>query len=344
MQNELARTDGKDDDRLLLQFALGKAFEDSAQYQQSFQHYAEANRLRHTQVRYKAERITSFVERSRTLCTSEFLRERAAVGCPAPDPIFIVGLPRAGSTLVDQILSSHSLVEGTMELSDIISLARELDRGDGSDTNEQSSGYPQVLATLTPDRLRELGEQYILRTRVQRKTAASYFIDKTPSNFLHVGLIVLALPNAKIIDVRRHPLACCFSVFKQYFARGQTFSYSLEDVGQFYRDYVALMAHLDQVLPGRVHRVYYEALVENTEAEVRALLDYCALPFEDACLRFYENKRSVRTASSEQVRRPIFREGLEQWRHYEAWLDPLKAALGPVLEAYPQVPSLREMS
>jgi tetratricopeptide (TPR) repeat protein len=343
MQGELSRTEARDEDRLLLHFALGKACEDASQFEQSFRHYAEGNRLRHAQLRYKPEHTTRFVERSRTLLTRELLRERAAVGCPAPDPIFIVGLPRAGSTLVDQILSSHSQVEGTMELSDIISLARSLDRVDDSDTEEQSDGYPQVLATLTPERLRELGEEYIARTRVQRKTAAPFFIDKTPNNFLHLGMIVLALPNAKIIDVRRHPLACCFSVFKQYFARGQSFSYSLEDVGRFYRDYVELMAHVDRMLPGRVHRLYYESLVENTEAEVRALLDYCGLPFEEACLRFYENKRAVRTASSEQVRRPIFREGLEQWRHYEPWLGPLKAILGPVLGAYPQVPPPRDI-
>ncbi len=338
MQGELARKDAAENDRLLLHFALGKACEDSAQFEQSFQHYAAGNHLRHAQLRYKPEHTTGFVERARALLTPEFVRERATVGCPVPDPIFIVGLPRAGSTLVDQILSSHPLVEGTMELSDIISLARSLDRLDDSDTDEQSEGYPQVLATLAPERWRQLGEQYISRTRIQRKTAAPFFIDKTPNNFLHLGMILLALPNAKVIDVRRHPLACCFSVFKQYFARGQSFSYSLEDVGRFYCDYVELMAHFDRVLPGRVYRIHYESLVEHTDTEVRALLDHCRLPFEENCLRFYENRRAVRTASSEQVRRPIFREGLEQWRHYEPWLEPLKAALGPVLEAYPQVP------
>jgi tetratricopeptide (TPR) repeat protein len=349
MQESSARSDMKDDERLLLHFALGKAFEDSEQFEQSFQHYAEANRLRHDQLRYRAKNTTRFVQRSRRLYSGEFLRERAAAGHSAPDPIFVVGLPRAGSTLVEQILSSHSLVEGTMELSDIITISRKLDRAADSITSddaaeeEQAVGYPQVVATLTPERLRELGEEYITGTRVQRKTAAPFFIDKTPNNFLHLGLILLILPNAKIIDVRRHPLSCGFSVFKQNFARGQGFSFSLEDTGHFYRDYVELMAHFDRVLPGRVHRVHYESMVENTEQEVRALLDYCQLPFEEACLRFYENKRAVRTPSSEQVRRPIFREGLEQWRHYEPWLGPLKAALGPVLEMYPEVPPLPEI-
>ena len=191
----------------------------------------------------------------------------------------------------------------------------------------RNSGLPEVIATLSPEQLRVLGEEYITRTRVQRKTSAPFFIDKTPDNFLHLGLILLMLPNARIIDVRRHPLSCGFSVFKQHFGHGQGFSYSLEDIGEFYRDYVELMAHFDQVLPGRVHRVHYESLVENPEHEVRTLLDYCRLPFDEACLRFYENKRAVRTPSSEQVRRPIFREGLEQWRHYEPWLEPLKTRL-----------------
>jgi hypothetical protein len=251
-----------------------------------------------------------------------------------------VGLPRAGSTLVDQILSSHSMVEGTMELHDMITLARNLD---AEGAREELGHYPQVLASLAPERLRALGEEYLSRTRVQRKGEAPYFVDKMPNNFRHIGLILLALPNARIIDARRHPLACCFSAFKQHFARGQSFSYSLEDLGRYYRDYVELMAHFDEVLPGRVHRVHYEALVEDTETEVRALLEYCGLPFEERCLRFYENERAVRTASSEQVRQPIFRDGLDQWRNFEPWLEPLKAALRPVLDAYPHVPPVTKL-
>lgn len=339
MQRELERAEGTDEDRLHLHFALGKAFEDMAEYEPSFQHYAEGNRLGRQLRRYSAAYHARFAERTRALYTSEFLRARATSGYPAPDPIFIIGLPRAGSTLVEQILASHSMVEATMELVEVLSLAHGLGRFDDSTTKEGSALYPEVLATLAPERLRQLGEDYIGTTRVHRKTAAPFFIDKLPNNFLHVGLIVLALPNAKIIDVRRHPLGCGFSVFKQHFARGQAFSYNLEDIGRFYRQYVELMAHFDEVLPGRVYRIHYEALVENTETEVRALLEHCQLPFEESCLRFYENRRAVQTASSEQVRRPIFREGLEQWRHYEPWLDPLKGALGPALEGYPQARS-----
>ena len=199
--------------------------------------------------------------------------------------------------------------------------------------------YAEVLAARSADELKEMGERYIERTRVHRKTDRPFFIDKMPNNFLHVGLIHAVLPNARIIDARRHPLGCCFSNFKQHYARGQNFSYSLTDMGRFYRDYVGLMAHFDEVLPGRVHRVLYERTVEDTEAEVRKLLDYCGLPFEPGCLRFFENDRPVRTASAEQVRQPIYRDGVEQWRHYEAWLGPLKEALGPVLDAYPGVPT-----
>ena len=326
------------ENQLHLHFALGKAYEDEARYEASFEHYAEGNRLRRSQMSYSAEENSRFVRRSRERYTREFFAERQEVGCQSPDPIFIVGLPRAGSTLVDQILSSHSLVEGTMELHDMISLARSLESRGQHDGPGQ---YLDVVGTLTPERLRAIGEQYLERTRVQRKTSAPFFIDKMPNNFRHIGLIHLVLPRARIIDARRHPLGSCFSAFKQHFARGQTFSYSLEDLGRYYADYVELMAHFDDVLPGRVHRIHYEALVDDTEVEVRRLLDYCGLSFEPQCLRFYENKRAVRTASSEQVRQPIFREGLDQWRHYEPWLQPLKDALGPVLAAYPGIPADR---
>jgi len=248
-----------------------------------------------------------------------------------------VGLPRSGSTLVEQILSSHSAIEGTMELPDVIGIVKELS---GRTRRSEVSKYPEVLAALSADELRGLGERYLEQTRVQRRTGAPFFIDKLPNNWAHVGLIQLMLPNARIIDTRRHPLSCCFSNFKQHFARGQNFTYALDDLGRYYADYVALMAHFDAVLPGRIHRVIYERMVDDTEHEVRRLLDYCGLPFEDACLRFYENDRAVRTASSEQVRQPIFRDAVDQWRHYEAWLAPLRAALGPVLDAYPAAPPL----
>ena len=285
---------------------------------------------------YNADDTSARVRHAKATYTAGYFRQRAGFGADAPDPIFIVGLPRAGSTLIEQILSSHSLVEGTMELPEIISTARSLrQQGDGN----QATPYHDVLGTLDADAVRALGERYIEHTRIHRKTDAPFFIDKMPNNFAHIGLIQLALPNARIIDARRHPLACCFSGFKQQFARGQNFSYDLDDLGRYYRDYVELMAHFDAVLPGRIHRVIYETMVEDTEAEVRRLLAYCGLPFEERCLRFFENERAVRTASSEQVRRPIYREGIDQWRHYDAWLGPLKAALGPVLDAYPGIPA-----
>jgi hypothetical protein len=222
-----------------------------------------------------------------------------------------------------------------MELPDVIGIARELS---GRRSRSQESQYPQILATMGAADLAALGARYLEQTRVQRKTMAPFFIDKMPNNFAHVGLIHLMLPNAKIVDARRHPLACCFSAFKQHFARGQHFTFDLADIGRYYRDYVELMAHFDEVLPGRVHRVLYERMVDDTEGEIRRLLDYCGLPFEEGCLRFYENERAVRTASSEQVRRPIYREGVDHWRHFEPWLGPLKEALGPVLDAWPAVP------
>lgn len=339
MKQQLARDDIAPEDRFHLRFALGKALEDAGEYRASFEHYAEGNRLRREAIRYDADETTRLVQRSRSLFTPEFLDARRGCGCPRPDPIFIVGLPRAGSTLIEQILSSHPQVEGTMELPDVVALVRELTAVDGG--RGERSRYPGVLEGLEPDRLRELGERYLERTRVQRKTDAPFFIDKLPNNWQHVGLIHLMLPDAKIIDARRHPLSCGFSVFKQHFARGQNFSYRLEDIGRFYRDYVELMAHFDAVTPGRVHRVHYEAMVADTETEVRRLLDYCGLPFEPACLRFHENERAVRTPSAEQVRQPIYRESLEQWRHYEPWLGPLAEALGPVLAAYPAVPEFR---
>jgi predicted Zn-dependent protease len=318
------------DDHVHLHFALGKAFEDRGGYAKSFEHYAEGNRLRRGQITYRAEDTTRLVERSCEVYTRELFANRGTCGAPAADPIFVLGLPRAGSTLVEQILSSHSQVEGTMELYDMIDLAWSLNEA------RQPGGagqYPIIVGRLEPEQLRAMGEQYLQRTQVQRKSGTPYFIDKMPNNCLHVGLIALALPNAKIIDVRRHPLSGCFSVFKQHFARGQHFSYDLGELGRYYRDYLRLMEHFERILPGRIHRVHYESLVENTEAEVRGLLEYCDLRFEERCLRFYENDRAVRTASSEQVRQPIFRSGLEQWRHYEEWLAPLKAALGPLAES-----------
>jgi hypothetical protein len=250
-------------------------------------------------------------------------------------------MPRSGSTLIEQILSSHSAIEGTMELQDINILVSRLD---GAGKKARPPDYPEILADLPVERFAGLGEDYLERARIQRKLGKPFFVDKMPNNFQHAGFIHLILPNARIVDARRHPMACCFSNFKQHFARGQAFAYDLDDVGRYYRDYVELMAHFDSVLPGRVHRVVYERMVADPEREIRALLAYCGLPFEDACLRFYENDRAVRTASSEQVRRPIFTTAVEHWRNYEEWLDPLRNALGPVLDAYPDVPAFADES
>lgn len=335
MLAQLERTDLDPEQRAQFHFALGKLHEDAGEPGEAFRHYAEGNALRRAGVPYRADDASARVRRSVALFTPEFLRGRAEAGCPADDPIFVVGLPRSGSTLVEQILSSHPQVEGTMELPEVIAITHEL-RKEGAATGAGS--YHEVLAALPPRRLRELGEAYLARTRVQRKTGAPRFIDKMPNNFFHVGLIHLMLPNARIVDTRRHPMACGFSGFKQYFARGQNFSYGLADLGRYYRDYLALMAHFDAALPGRVHRVVYERMVDDTEGEVRRLLDYCGLSWDDACLRFFENDRPVRTASSEQVRQPIYRQGLDQWRAFEPWLDPLADALGSALHTYPDAP------
>ncbi len=328
MEAQLSRTDISDEDRFHLHYALGKALEDAGGFEASFDHYAKGAALRRNQISYDADRTHSHAVRSEVVLTPAFFAARKGWGSPARDPIFILGLPRAGSTLIEQILSSHSAVEGTMELPDIISIARRLG---GRVSKDQPSAYPEMLADLDADTCRALGEEYLERTWIQRKQGRPFFIDKMPNNFAHVGLIHLILPNARIIDARRHPLGCCFSAFKQHFARGQGFSYDLTDLGRYYADYVRLMAHFDAAIPGAVHRVIYERMVADPEGQVRALLDYCGLPFEASCLKFHENDRAVRTASSEQVRRPIFTDGVDQWRAYEPWLDPLKAALGPAM-------------
>ncbi len=335
MRAQLARTDLSDEDRFHFEFSLAKALEDAEDYEESFRHYAAGNRLRRAMIRYDADENHAHVERSKKLFTREFFAERTGWGSQAPDPIFVVGLPRSGSTLIEQILATHSQVEGTMELPDVAMLARQVGN---RTTRPEGNAYPRALAKFSAAELAELGERYLQQTRVQRKEGKSLFIDKMPNNFVHTGFIHLMLPNAKIIDARRNPLGCCLSGFKQHFARGQNFTYDLAEIGRYYRDYVELMAHFDDVLPGRVHRVFYENMIEDTEGEVRRLLDYCGLPFEAGVLRFHENQRAVRTASSEQVRRPINREGMDQWRHFAPWLGPLESALGDVLSAYPRVP------
>jgi tetratricopeptide (TPR) repeat protein len=336
MNSQVARDSLELSSRVQFHFALGKSAEDEGDHELSFKHYDSGNTLHRSNLNYQSQQNTARAERMKSRFTADFFRDREGMGCTESGPIFIVGMPRAGSTLLEQILASHSMVEGTTELPDIITLAKEL----RSRAAEDEAGvYDGVLARMSPTELEQLGRQYLERTRIHRKTDKPFFIDKMPNNFLHIGLIQVSLPNARIIDARRHPLACCFSNFKQYFARGQSFSYSLEDVGYFYRDYVDLMDHYDAVLPDRIHRVIYERLVNDTEGEVRSVLEYCGLPFEEGCLRFFENKRPVRTASSEQVRQPIYQSGVEQWRHYDAFLAPLRDALGSALEDYPVVES-----
>ena len=334
MRIQLASANLSDSDRLHFHFATGKALEDRSEFAESFQHYADGNRLRRKNKPYNAEVLAEHVRRCKAFFTAEFFAERAAYGASVADPIFVLGLPRSGSTLVEQILSSHSSVEGTMELPEIAAMANSLDKWKPGPGGPK---YPEVLAGMEAESFSELGQSYIEQTRIQRHLNTPFFIDKLPNNFAHVGLIHLILPRARIIDIRRHPLACGFSLFKEHFAGGQNFSYRLEDIGRYYRLYVELMAHFDAVLPGRVHRVIYESLVDNTEFEVRRLLQYCGLEFEQSCLDFYKNERPVSTASSEQVRSPIFRGAIDHWRHYEAWLEPLKVAVGNLADSYPDL-------
>jgi tetratricopeptide (TPR) repeat protein len=308
-------------DRVYLNFALAKAYEDRQQYETAFGYYATGNSLKKAQSRYDAERMREELAESQRVCDTQFFVDRKTHGSDVADPIFILGLPRAGSTLLEQILSSHSQVDGTLELPNILSLSQRLRRRSGSE------GYPEALLDLSADECKAFGEAYIEDTQIHRANAP-FFIDKMPNNFRHVGLIKLILPNAKIIDARREPMACCFSGFKQLFAEGQEFSYDLTDVGRYYRDYVELMAHWNKALPDFVLRVQHEDVVADLESEVRRMLEFCGLPFEDACLRYYETERNIRTPSSEQVRQPIFTESIEQWRHFEPWLEPLKSALG----------------
>jgi tetratricopeptide (TPR) repeat protein len=326
MTAALAQADISDEDRFHLDFALGKAWEDRREAARAFDHYARGNALRRTQIVYDADETERFVDDVCAIATPAFFAERQDWGCPSREVIFVLGMPRAGSTLIEQILASHSQIEGTTELPDLPAIARRV------------SDYPAGLATLTADQARAMGEEYLQRTAVQRRTERPLFIDKLPNNWAHVALIRLILPNAIVIDARREPRACCFSNFKQHFARGQAFSYALEDVGRYYRDYVRLMAHVDAGLPGWVHRVIHEALVADPETEVRRLVGACGLPFEPGCLAFHETERPVRTASSEQVRQPIYRTGNDAWRPFAERLAPLDAALGDVATLYPNVP------
>ena len=328
MQAALAGPGLAGTDRVYLGFALGRALEDRKLYEGSFEHYAKANAALRLGTGYDAEITSRLVAQSRALFTKDFFAAREGAGSERRDPIFVLSLPRSGSTLVEQILASHSMIEGAGELDDIQALARRLRREKG--------GYPGQLAAIEPAALTALGEAYIDGTRVHRKLGRPFFVDKKPANLHHIGLIHAILPHAKIVDVRRHPVACCLSGFKNHFTTARP---NLAEFGRFYRDYVALLAHFDSVLPGKIHRVIYEDLVADPQRETRKLLDYLGLPFEESCLRFYETKRTVLTPSSEQVRRPISSEAVDHWRNYEPWLGPLIASLGSALTCYPAVPA-----
>jgi tetratricopeptide (TPR) repeat protein len=315
-------------DRCHLCFALGKALEDRNEYAESWRFYERGNALKRTGSRYHPDITETNTRRQIEVCTAQFFADRVGVGVPDPDPILIVGLPRSGSTLIEQILASHSQVEGTHELSDIQRFVLELHRLGTTDDS-----YPGVLTELAPEDFRRLGERYLTDTRAYRRRQP-FFIDKMPNNFRHLGLIHLMMPNAKIIDVRREPMACCFSNLKQLFARGQEFTYSVGDIARYYRTYLELMRHWDAVLPGRILRVCYEDVVEDLAGNVRRILEWCGFEFEPACVEFYRTERRIHTASSEQVRQPIFRDGLFQWRNYQRWLGPLEDSLADALTRY----------
>jgi len=315
-------------ERVRLNFALGKAHEDRGEHEQAYRHYAGGNRLRSGMGNYKPETISNLVDRWIALFTPDFLARHASDGFPAADPIFIIGMQRSGSTLVEQILASHPQVEGTAELTHLANVIREL----GQAGHRRNLVLADYLEQVSASELRAAGEAYIERTRVHRKHGRPFFTDKMPNNWIYVGLIRLILPNAKIVDVRRHPLDCCLSNWKQFYGRGLEHSYAMETMAKLYADYVRLMRHFDQVQPGAVHRVIYERLVDDLEGEVRRLLDYLKLPFDEACLDFHATERTVHTASSEQVRRPLNRSGIDRWKPFEQWLGPMNEALGDTLE------------
>jgi len=322
-----------DESRIQLHFALGKGLGDQGRFAESFDHYAVGNRLRRVQFAFDKTRLSQDVSKAETVFTPRYFAERAGAGAQARDPIFIISMHRAGSTLIEQILSSHPMVEGTEELFDIQNLAGRIAGSKG-----QGDSWLDDIDHLSLNELGALGENYLKSTRMRRSSDRPYFTDKMPGNWIFAGLIRSVLPNAKIIDVRRHPMGCCFANFTQYYAAGLHYSYDLEELGSYYRDYVRMMAHFDAVAAGTIYRVFHEMLVQDFEPEVRRLLDYLGLPFDRACLHFHETDRPIHTPSSEQVRQPIYRDGIEFWRNYEPWLQPLKTALGSVLESYPDVP------
>jgi tetratricopeptide (TPR) repeat protein len=314
-------------------FALGKALEDTESFKESAWAYAKGNELKSKTVPWDSNEFKKDTDELIDFFSEERIKGLSSSGLNVSDPIFIVGLPRAGSTLIEQILASHSQVEGTAELANMIAIARTI----ANKTSRQSkSKYPADLSRLDATALVQLGQRYLDETQLQRITTKPFFIDKMPNNFSHVGLIHMLLPKAKIIDARRNPMDCCFSGYKQLFASGQGFTYGQKRIARYYQEYERLMSHWDTVLPGKVHRVHYEAMICDPEAEIRALLSFCELPFEEACLTFHETSRTVRTASSEQVRQPINRKGLDAWKPFENWLTPMREALQGSVDRYPE--------
>jgi tetratricopeptide (TPR) repeat protein len=325
---QLARADLPFDDRIPMQFALAKALEDRADYAHAFEHYAAANAAMRPRVQYDPLTLADGVARNKALFTADFFRARAGVGHPSPEPIFILGRPRSGSTLLEQMLASHPDIEGAGELPYVSELAAGLRRSGGP---TYGIDYLEAVAALAPTELVAMGEAYLDRASAHRRLARPRFIDKRPGNFPHLAMLHLMLPNAKIVDVRRHPAACSLSMFTSFSLKARL---TLPELGRFYRDYLDFMAHFDAVLPGRVHRVFYEDLVADPEGELRRLLDYLDLPFDERCLRFHETKRAVLTPSSEQVRRPLSDSAVSHWRNFEPWLAPLFEGLGPAIDIY----------
>ena len=321
-----------DIDRLHFDFALGKAFEDREDFARSFQHYAAGNRGRSTGMKPEQMRVSGFIDHAIATFSRELFDRHTGAGCKARGPIFVIGLQRSGSTLIEQILSCHPMIEGTNELLVMQQIWDRLARMAAISGRNPFGDIAQWESAAFDD----IGAEYLERTRAFRLTDRPLFVDKLPANWLNVGLIRLALPNAKIIDARRHPMACGFSNFKQHYATGVSFAYSLEAIGHFYRDYLRFMTHVDRVQPGSVHRTINEQLIEDPGGEIRRLLDYLGIPFDPSCLNFHRNKRAVPTPSAEQVRRPINRDGVDHWRRYQRWLDPLERSLGPALVEWDQ--------
>ena len=331
MESQIEKKDIPEKEKVHFLFALGRAYEDKKDYKKSMDYYLEGNDLNRGRSSYDPKAVEAISKRITKFFDKKLIKNKSNWGYQTRDPIFIVGLPRSGSTLIEQILSSHSKVEGTMELPNILNMARKL----GSGSKDHTS-YPEILSTLSKEEIKSLGKQYISETEFLRSNLP-FFIDKMPNNFSHIGLIHLILPNAKIIDARRNPLDTCFSCYKQLFARGQMFTYDLNEIARYYINYVNLMDHWNEVLPNKVYQVNYEDVVENQEKETRKLLAYCNLTFEEQCLKFYETKRAIKTASSEQVRQPIYKKSVHLWQHYEEYLDQLKQGLSPIKERY-QIP------